>query len=299
VRIALALSLSGALVFAGGPAAHAQTPVTDADVQKGIRMVDDGDYDAAILLLDAAARRLSGDAGKVRDLSQAYLYLGIAYVGKGHEAAAKAKFREAVTRIKDLSLSPDKYPPKVIDLFEAAREEARTAGARPPASAAASGPPARSEGGGGGKKLLLIGGLGLAAAGGAVFALKGGEDQGCDTVFMDPSGILNNSQTQFEFTTGPAIESGSWKAEVNWRVTSSSSRSPTIQSSRSSALPLTVKLEVFQGGQKVADSRLLSDTASIAEWSGAPGTSFTVRGSMQGGAGGLSYDLLIEGPCVN
>ena len=299
MRIALALSLSGALVFAGGPAAYSQTSVTDADVQKGIRMVDDGDYDAAILLLDAAARRLSADTSKVRDLSQAYLYLGIAYVGKGHEAAAKAKFREAVARIKDLTLSPDKYPPKVIDLFEAARDEARTAGARPTASGAATPTATQGEGGGGSKKLLLIGGLGLAAAGGAAFALKGGDDGGCDTVFMDPSGILNNSQTQFEFTAGPAIESGSWKAEVSWRVTSSSSGAPRIQSSRSASLPLTVKLEVFQGGQKVADSRLLSDTESIAEWSGSPGTAFTVRGSMQGGSGGLSWDLQIEGPCVN
>ena len=32
---------------------------------------------------------LAGDSAHIRDLSQAYLYLGIAYIGKGHEAAEK------------------------------------------------------------------------------------------------------------------------------------------------------------------------------------------------------------------
>src|SRR5262245_30796602 len=97
---------------------------SDPEVAKGISQVEDGDYDAAILTLDTAARRLAGAPSKTRELSQAYLYLGIAYVGKGHEAAARAKFREALSQIHDLTLNPDKYPPKVIDLFEAAREEA-------------------------------------------------------------------------------------------------------------------------------------------------------------------------------
>src|SRR6185503_17821806 len=128
-------------------------------VQKGVRLVDEGDYHAAIVVLDAAAQRLAKDTTKVKDLSQAYLYLGIAYVGKGHEAAAKAKFREAVSQIKDLSLSADRYPPKVIDLFEAAKDEATRGVSAPPASkpVARSAPEAKS-GGGGGKKLLLIGG---------------------------------------------------------------------------------------------------------------------------------------------
>src|SRR5262245_48184645 len=100
---------------------------TDPEVLKGIKSVDDGDYDGAILILDNASRRLASDPAKANDLSQAYLYLGIAYVGKGHEAAAKAKFREALTQIKDMTLSPDKFPPKVIDVFEAARQENKSA----------------------------------------------------------------------------------------------------------------------------------------------------------------------------
>jgi tetratricopeptide (TPR) repeat protein len=116
VVLSLALPLSPIL-------ASAQADVTDAEVRKGIRAVDEGDYDAAIFTLDAAARRLAADSSGARDLPQAYLYLGIAYVGKGHEAAAKAKFREALRQIKDLSLNADRYPPKVIDVFEAAKAE--------------------------------------------------------------------------------------------------------------------------------------------------------------------------------
>src|SRR5689334_8276803 len=116
MALALALALASA-PFAGVARA-------DDDLAKGIALVDDGDYDAAILVLDTAARRLAADPKDTRALSQAYLYLGIAYMGKGHEAAAKAKFKEAVATIKDLSLSPDKFPPKVIDVFEAAKSEA-------------------------------------------------------------------------------------------------------------------------------------------------------------------------------
>ncbi len=57
---------------------------------KGIRLVDDGDYDAAIFTLDAATRRLAAQSPPSPDLSQAYVYLGIAYLGKGHDAAATA-----------------------------------------------------------------------------------------------------------------------------------------------------------------------------------------------------------------
>ncbi len=145
----------------------AQAPPTDPEVLKGIKQVDDGEYDAAIFTLDTAARRLAASPAMVRELSQAYLYLGIAYVGKGQEAAARARFREALGQIKDMSLSPDKYPPKVINLFEAAKEEMAKA---PPALVTA-----QKKKGGGGKTARIV--LGLAAAGGGV-ALAAGRGGG-------------------------------------------------------------------------------------------------------------------------
>jgi hypothetical protein len=169
LRKTLAVALATSLSW--GPA-FAQTATTDPELLRGIRQVDDGDYDPAIVTLDAAARRLAADPARSRDLSQAYLYLGIAYIGKGHEAAAKAKFREAVAQIKDLTLSPDKFPPKVIDLFEAARAEAKaqTAAAAPATGAAPAAPPKKK--GGGGKTILIVGGL--AAVGGGVALAAGG-----------------------------------------------------------------------------------------------------------------------------
>src|SRR5262249_35871218 len=71
--------LSWALVasLVGGPA-----PLVDPDIEKGIKQVEDGDFDTAIITLDNAARHLAADPGRAKELSQAYLYLGIAYVGK-------------------------------------------------------------------------------------------------------------------------------------------------------------------------------------------------------------------------
>jgi hypothetical protein len=170
LRQVLALALAASLSFSS--IAQAQSVTADADVLRGIRQVEDGDYDPAIVTLDAAARRLTGDPARARDLSQAYLYLGIAYIGKGHEAAAKAKFREAVAQIKDLTLSPDKFPPKVIDLFEAARAEARAQATPAPAAAPTPAPAAVAKKGGSGKTILIVGGL--AAVGGGVALAAGG-----------------------------------------------------------------------------------------------------------------------------
>ena len=148
------------LAAVAGAATPAKPAPSDADLAKGIKLVEDGEYDEAIWILDTASQRLAKDPAKAADLAQAYLYLGIAYVGKGHDAAAKAKFRAALLGSKDLTLSATKFPPKVINLFEAARDEASAA-------------PKAGGGGGGSKKWLLIGG-GAVAAGGAAVVLAGG-----------------------------------------------------------------------------------------------------------------------------
>jgi hypothetical protein len=174
LRKAVSWCLSLGLLF--GPAAvHAQgpIPVSDAEVAKGIRQIDEGDYDSAIMTLDAATRRLAGTAKSSPDLTQAYLYLGVAYLGKGHESSAKARFRDALGQARDLSLSPDKFAPRVIEIFEKAREEAGNAAPTPAAATVARAPEPKKKGGGG-KKALIILGLGGAAAGGIAAAAGGG-----------------------------------------------------------------------------------------------------------------------------
>ena len=153
------VSTTLALALAASPGLRAQTPQGDPDLDKGVRLVESGEYGDALLALDAAAKRLEG--AKVKDrslLAKAYLYLGIAYIGLSHSEAAKSKFQAALAQIPDLALSPDLYPPKVIEAFEAARHQA--------------GPAAKA--GGGSKKGLVLLGVGAAAAGGIALAASGG-----------------------------------------------------------------------------------------------------------------------------
>lgn len=178
-RLTLVVALI--LAVAAPPPTIADERVTDPEVAAGIRQVEDGEYDAAIVTLDGAVRRLAADKSQSGDLPQAYLYLGIAYVGKGHEAAAKAKFREALKQLRGLSLSADKFPPKVIDVFETARDEvnreAATGSPAPPAGPAAADAGKEKKKGGGGKALIVLGVLG-AGAGVALAAGGGGGESG-------------------------------------------------------------------------------------------------------------------------
>jgi len=211
LRVMLALLM---VAFPSGAAVMAQAPPSDADVAAGMKQVDDGDYDRAILTLDNAARRLAGDPAKAADLSQAYLYLGIAYIGKGHEAAAKAKFREALKQIKDLTLSPEKFPPKVIDAFEEAKHEEATAAAEPA-------PTGKK---GGSKKGIVIGGLAAAAAVGVAVAAGGGGDSGTSgggsgaggLQTLTFTGTLPNAGGSYECKQIVATKSGTMEARLNW-----------------------------------------------------------------------------------
>lgn len=125
MRKLLCLLTAFALLAAPLPA---QQPPEDPEVAKGVREVEEGELDAGIFTLDAAARRLLGNPAGRRELGRAYLYLGIAFVGKAQETLAKARFRDALQQQGALSLSPDQFPPKVIALFETARQELTQAG---------------------------------------------------------------------------------------------------------------------------------------------------------------------------
>jgi hypothetical protein len=207
-RAPLAAVLSGVFGLAAGPLAS-QTK-TDPEVAKGIRQVDDGDFDSAILTLDAAARRLASDPANAGDLAQAYVYLGVAYLGKGAETSAKAQFREALARVRDLKLSPEKFAPRVIELFEKAREEVR-AERVPPAPG-----PTTSKKGGGSKGLLIAGGVVAAGAGAALAVSGGGGSETANTRSEVRSGILTTTNGYFaSYQFGPA-QAGAWRAEVSW-----------------------------------------------------------------------------------
>lgn len=163
------------MLVVGLSTAGAAQPVADTDVRRGIALVEEGEYDSAILTLDSAVRRLAATKGhSSADLAEAYFHLGVAYLGKGHETSAKARFRDAVQQMREMSPSPEKFPPRVIELFEKAREESRAAApAAAPSPSTAAAPAMVAPKKGGGKTLLVIGGVAL-AGGGAALALGGG-----------------------------------------------------------------------------------------------------------------------------
>lgn len=214
-RLRIACSLGLLLALAG--TAAAQPASKHPEVVKGVKQVEDGEYDAAIVTLDNAVRTLSkAGAGHGNDLARAYLYLGVAYLGKGMEASAKARFREALGHVQDLSLSADKFAPKVIEAFEKAKDETRQT--------------AKGGGGGGGSKTpLLIGGGVVVAGGAAALALGGGGDGGDGGDSGTPGGPVQT----FSGTIGGAgressshvvtpTKSGTMEVNVSWQT-------PTLQ----------------------------------------------------------------------
>jgi hypothetical protein len=253
-----------ALALAEGPAIQAaQSELSDSEVARGVRQVEEGDYDAGILSLDRAARRLANDPDQARTLSQAYLYLGIAYVGKGLEEEAKAHFREAITHTGDLTLNPSEFPPKVIDLFEAAKEEAAKEEAAAPVAEAPPPPsqaPVPVEEGGGSNLPLILAGVGGGGAAGALLLASGGDDSGGGGEPFDPggpstvtqpfAGVLNEDNVCVEHYT-EAGGQGAWQADVRW--------------TQNSFVWIEVYTEDFE---LISEGRMLSPTTAFADWDG-------------------------------
>lgn len=200
--------------------------VTDAEVVRGIRLVEEGDHDEAILMLDSATRRLAAAHGDPGELAQAYLYLGIAYLAKGHETSAKARFRDAVLQVRSLTLSPEKFAPRVVELFEVAREEVAKMAAAQPSS-----PPPASKSGS--KKGLIILGAGAAAAAGIALGTSGGDKTAAGapasgrrtetfTGTVTNPGTLgpatSNQDPRVWFTLLTPRGSGSFDAMVSWNT---------------------------------------------------------------------------------
>jgi len=259
----LSVAMAAPALSASAPAASAQ--MTEPDIKKGVQQVDDGEYDAAILTLDGAVRRLSGAPGKTKELAQAYLYLGIAYLAKGHQTSARERFREAVRQVADLDLNPQKFAPRVIEEFERARQDVKQS------------PGSASGNGGGSGKLLLIGGGAAAAAGGAIIILgaSGEEDP---NAYDYREGTLTASSTAQSLPIGPGGP-GPWKAELSWK-------DPGAE----------LKLQVSSGGTFITSGRLINPTFMQAEWSGDAGAVYTILVGLHSGPSPQSFELNLTFP---
>lgn len=156
MRRSLALVLGVALMVTPSPL---QGQSSDPELAQGLRQVREGDFEGAVTTLEPVVRRLSGLPPRSRELVQAYLNLGVAYVALDQPETARSRFKEALIRDRKLKLSPSEYSPKVLAIFEEARREAGPSG-----------------GGGKGSRAPLIAlGVGAAAAG-VVLATRGGSD---------------------------------------------------------------------------------------------------------------------------
>ena len=237
------------LTLVGGPLTSQSQPVqSDTDVSRGIALVEEGEYDAAILTLDRAARRLSEDPDNADLLSQAYLYLGVAFMGKGHEAAAKAKFRDAIRQLRDLSLSPEEFPPKVIEVFESAKEEVDESEAAPAGVGEAKS---------GSKMPYILLGAGGAGAAGVILALSGGDSESDGENYEFFHGLLRQGDDWAMATAGPG-GAGRWTAEITWT-------NPSV---------VYIDVTDMSNDEWVTGGRLLSDTSRIAEWNGVAGATY-------------------------
>jgi ankyrin repeat protein len=115
---------------------RAQAASSDPELDTGVRLVDEGDFEEAVKRLSGVVQRLEKQPGHARELGRAYLYLAIAYLQLSEEQKAKAQFIEAWKSDQSLKLSPHEFPPKVISAFKQALEEARAAAPATNAAAA-------------------------------------------------------------------------------------------------------------------------------------------------------------------
>ena len=168
----LVLVLVTALSFGAsgtGLAPALAAAVRDPGLAAGIRQVDEGDFEGAVVTLGPVADRLSPRGG--HDAAQACLYLGIAQLALDQGDAARARFREALGHDPSLRLGADRFSPKVISAFEEARRE-REAAAR--AAKPVDQAKAEPKEGHAARTVLIAGGAVAAGAGIALAAGGGG-----------------------------------------------------------------------------------------------------------------------------
>lgn len=214
--VLLSASTSQALVWAQAPPASA----AQRDLATGIRAVEEGDLEAAVVALDTAIRRLKLERGSERDQATAHLYLAMAHLGLSQWERARGEMREAWRNNKGLALDPKKYPPRVIQLYEEIQREGGQAEAPPALSPPKPAVVPTPHGGdqasskkGGSKTALLVVAGGAVAAGVAVAALKGGSPAPSPSptpLPAPPTGSVSvrltlNNQTQGTFSCSAGL----------------------------------------------------------------------------------------------
>lgn len=121
------LAFALALLVAGGtatPSSAAQARATDPSLTAGIRQVQSGEFESGIVSLEAFVKKVSSDKTRSKDLVQAYLWIGVAYVRLREERKAMDMLVDAFRQDETLSPSEQDFPPEVLKVFRKAKEEA-------------------------------------------------------------------------------------------------------------------------------------------------------------------------------
>ncbi len=184
------------------------TSAKDPALARGIALVREGEFEAAVLTLDRVVRRLAASPRRDHDLTLAYLYLGIAYLELDQSLSARARFREALALEPGMRLDPRSFSPQVIRAFEATRQDAAPAVAAAPPPAAGPEPsplPAPTPSPEPQKRRSavpwIIAGGGAAVAGVAAAAVGGGTTTTTTTTIPTPSATTTTTTTTPATTT--------------------------------------------------------------------------------------------------
>ena len=89
-------------------------------LRRGIRLVEAGDYTAAIAVLEAAALEFEASRASPGDTARSYFYAGVARVFVGGDDEARFAFYEAQQHDPEFRPSEDAFPRRVIRLWEEA-----------------------------------------------------------------------------------------------------------------------------------------------------------------------------------
>lgn len=150
------------MALAGGDA-FAQPAEATADLALGIRQVEEGELETAVVTLGSVVSALSGKQGREKELSVAHLYLSMAHLGLSEWEVAKANMRLAWRTDRALRLDPKQFPPRLLQLYEEIKREDGDA-TRAPSASTAEPPRANARSRKGHSKAILMAGAGLGGA---------------------------------------------------------------------------------------------------------------------------------------
>jgi hypothetical protein len=98
-------------------------PDREPTLERGIRLVEKGEWSAALPPLLDAVRRLAGDKARAAEAAEACLYSGLAYVGLGETSPAISQFALALKLDPKIQIPAPHQAQAAKDAFEVARVE--------------------------------------------------------------------------------------------------------------------------------------------------------------------------------